>query len=104
LNVCAHYLFKIGSCKASPECFCGFEIESQINNNFLHCPLFAAPRLKLLSSAAYIFADKRHAMTELHLIRVSLSGYSQLSENNIYIFHNVQSFIKETSRVTHVEP
>jgi hypothetical protein len=24
---------------------------------FLHCPLFAAPRLKLLSSTAYFFAD-----------------------------------------------
>jgi hypothetical protein len=54
LNVCAlnYYLFKI-RCKPSPECFCGFEIES-IKNNFLHCPLFAAPRLKLLSSGAYI--------------------------------------------------
>ena len=55
LNVCTlnYYLFKMGI-KSSPECLCGFEMES-INHYFLHCPLFAAPRLNLLSSAAHIF-------------------------------------------------
>ena len=74
LNVCAlnYYLFKIG-CKPSPECLCGFEVES-INHYFLHCPVFAAPRLKLLSSAACIFAHRWHAMTEIQLISVFLSG------------------------------
>jgi hypothetical protein len=82
LNVRAlnYYLFKIG-CKPSPECFCGFEVDS-INHYFLHCPLFAAPRLKLLSSAAYIFAHRWHAITETQLISVFLSGTSQISEEN----------------------
>jgi hypothetical protein len=55
LDACAlnYYLFKIG-CKLSPKCTCGFEIET-INHYFLHCPIFAAQRLKLLASAARIF-------------------------------------------------
>ena len=53
------YTFTFECLCPSAECFCGFEIDIEsINNNFLHCPLFAAPRLKLLSSAAYIFADR----------------------------------------------
>ena len=69
LNVCAlnYYLFKIGS-KPSIECLCGFEIES-INHYFLHCP-FAAPRSKLLSSAAHILADRWYAISELQLLRL----------------------------------
>jgi hypothetical protein len=59
LNYC---LFKIG-CKPSPECLCGFEVES-INHYFLHCPLFAAPRSKLLSSAAYIFTHAQVARND----------------------------------------
>ena len=105
LNVCAlnYYLFKIGS-KPSPECLCGFEIES-INHYFLHCPLFAAPRLKLLSSAAHILADRWNAISELQLLRLFLTGSSQLTENeNIGIFHSVQCFIKESGRFALVEP
>jgi hypothetical protein len=47
LGACAlnYYLFKI-DCKLSPKCTCGFEIET-INHYFLHCPIFAAQRLKL---------------------------------------------------------
>ena len=40
LNVCSlnYYLFNIGR-DPSPECLCGFEIES-INHYFLHCPFY----------------------------------------------------------------
>ena len=58
LDACAlnYYLFKIGR-KESPACFCGFNLES-VKHFFLKCPLFAASRHKLLSSAAQIFADR----------------------------------------------
>ena len=99
LSVCAlnYYLFKIGS-KPS-----GFEIES-FNYYFLHCPLFAAPRLNLLSSAAHILADRWYAISELQLLGLFLTGSSQLAENeNIGIFHSVQCFIKESGRFALVE-
>ena len=86
LNVCAlnYYLFKIG-CKPSPECLCGFEVES-INHYFLHCPLFAAPILKLLSSAAYIFAHRWHAMTETQLISVFLLDLRKFQKRKMLTF------------------
>jgi hypothetical protein len=56
-----YYLFKIGS-KFSPKCTCDFEIET-INHYFLYCPIFAAQRLKLLTSAASIFADRCLALS-----------------------------------------
>ena len=51
-----YYLFKIGR-KESPACFCAFYSES-VKQFSLKCPLFAASRHKLLSSAAQIFADR----------------------------------------------
>ena len=104
LNVCSlnYYLFKIRR-KPSSECLCGFENES-VNHYFLHCPLFAAPRLKLVSSAAHI-GDKWNSMSELQIVRLFLAGSSQLSESkNIEIFTSVQLFIKETGRFTYAEP
>ena len=58
LDACAlnYYLFKRGR-KESPACLCGFYSES-VKHFFLKCPLFAASRHKLLSSAAQIFADR----------------------------------------------
>ena len=63
-----YYLFRIG-CKSSPKCICGFEVET-INHYFLHCPIFAAARLKLLNSAAHILADKWFAMSDLQKINL----------------------------------
>ena len=105
LNVCGlnYYLFKIGRIP-SPECLCGFEIES-INHYFLHCPFFAASRLKLVSSAAHIIGDRWNSMSELQIVRLFLAGSLQLSESkNIEIFTSVQLFIKETGRFTYAEP
>ena len=105
LNVCGlnYYLFKIGR-KPSPECLCGFEIES-INHYFLHCPFFAAPRLKLVSSAAYIIGDRWNAMSELQIVRLFLARSPQLLKSkNIEIFTSVHLFIKETGRFTYAEP
>jgi hypothetical protein len=81
LDVCAlnYYLFKIG-CKLSAKCTCGFEIET-INHYFLHCPIFAAQRLKLLTSAARIFADRWLALSNSQIIKLFLFGSSLLSEN-----------------------
>ena len=58
LDACAlnYFLFKIGR-KESPACFSGFYSES-VRHFFLKCPLFAASRHKLLSSAAQMFADR----------------------------------------------
>ena len=92
-----YYLFRIG-CKSSPKCVCGFEVET-INHYFLHCPIFAATRLKLLNSAAYILADEWFAMSDLQKINLFLFGSSQLSEDkNVQIFYHVQKFIKESKR------
>ena len=107
LDTCSlnFYLFKIG-CKASPACLCGFEYES-INNYLLHCPIFAAPRSRLLSSAAQILADRWLAMSELQIINVCLNGSSLqtlLSEDeNVNIFYCVQCFIKEFNRFHKLE-
>ena len=63
-----YYLFRIG-CKSSPKCVCGFEVET-INHYFLHCPIFAATRLKLLNSAAHILAEEWFAMSDLQKINL----------------------------------
>ena len=91
---------------SSPACLCGFEYES-INNYFLHCPIFAAPRSRLLSSDAEILADRWLAMSELQIINVFLNGSSLqtlLSEDeNVNIFYCVQCFIKEFNRFHKLE-
>ena len=101
LDTCAlnNYLYKIG-CKESPVCFCGFYSET-IKHFLLECPLYSAPRINLLSSAARIFADRWFSMSkaQIHVVSVFLCGSQLLSpkQNNDLFFH-VQSFISESKR------
>ena len=79
LHACAlnYYLFKIGR-KESPACFCGFYSDS-VKHFFLKCPLFAASRYKLLSSAAQIFADRWAHMSDTAILSAFLSECPSLS-------------------------
>ena len=85
-----YYLFRVG-CKSSPKCVCGFAVET-INHYFLHCPIFAATRLKLLNFAAHILADEWFAMSDLQIINLFCL------DKNVQIFYHVQNFIKESKR------
>ena len=57
LGYCAlnDYLFKI-NCSLSPKCRCGLANET-VKHFFLFCPLFAAQRARLFTSAAQIYGD-----------------------------------------------
>ena len=99
LGACAlnSYLFKI-RCKVSPVCMCGFNTET-IKHYFLHCPIFAAQRQKLLSSAAQLFADDWSRVNDVQIVEMFLHGSSSLSlESNRELFSLVQSYINETKR------
>ena len=92
-----YFLYKIG-CKGSPVCFCGFYNET-IEHFLLECPLYPAPRINLLFSAARIFADMWFFMSKSQKVSVFLFGssYFLLSKIMIYFFH-VQSFTSESKR------
>ena len=99
LDTCAlnYYLFKTG-CRERPACFCGFQTET-VKHFFLECPLYCAPRITLLSSAARIFADRWSLMSKSQIISVFLFGSPLLSlEQNNDLFFHVQSFISESMR------
>lgn len=99
LGTCAlnYYLYKIG-CKESPVCFCGFYSET-IKHFLLECPLYSAPRINLLSSAARIFADRWFSMSKAQIVSVFLFGSQLLSsKQNNDLFSHVQSFISESKR------
>ena len=99
LDACAlnYYLFKIGR-KESPACFCGFYSESE-KHFFLKCPLFAASRHKLLSSAAQIFAERWAYMSYTAIISAFLSGCPSLSyDENKVLFLLVQTFISDSNQ------
>ena len=99
LDTCAlnYYLFKIG-CKESPACLCGFYNES-VKHFFLECPLYSAPRINLLSSAARIFADRWSSMSKAEIVSVFPLGSQLLSPNqNSDLFFHVQSFISDSKR------
>ena len=88
LYACAlnYYLFKIG-CRERPACFCGFQTET-VKHFFLECPLYSAPRITLLSSAARIlFADRWSSMSKSQIISVFLFGSPLLSleQNNDFL-------------------
>ena len=57
LGYCAlnDYLFKI-NCSSSPKCRCGLANET-VKHFVLFCPLFAAQRARLFTSAAQIYGD-----------------------------------------------
>ena len=88
LDACAlnYYLFKIG-CRERPACFCGFLTET-VKHFFLECPLYSAPRITLLSSAACIFADRWSSMSKSQIISVFLFGSPLLllEQNNDLFF------------------
>ena len=90
------YPFKIG-CKESPACLCGFYNES-VKHFFLECPLYSAPRINLLSSAARIFADRWSSMSKAEIVSVFLLGLQLLSPNQNSLFFHVQSFISDSKR------
>ena len=82
-----------------PACFCGFHTET-VKHFFLECPLYSAPRITLLSSAARIFADRWPSMSKSQIIirfsvwlAVTVAG----AKLNDFFFH-VQSFISESMR------
>ena len=77
---------------------CGFNTET-IKHYFLRCPIFAAQRQKLLSSAAQMFADDWSRMKNVQIVQIFLHGSSSLSlESNRELFFLVQSYINETKR------
>ena len=76
----------------------GFYNES-VNDFFLECPLYSAPRTNLLSSAARIFADRWSSMTKVQIVSVFLFGSKLLSpKQNSDLFFHVQSFISDSKR------
>ena len=80
--------------KPFSRCLCGFEIES-INQYCIYCPLFDAPRLKLVSSAPHIFDDRwSYVGIADNKASFAVTGSSQLSDGlrNIEIFTTVQRF------------
>ena len=96
LGACAlnYYLFKIGR-KESPAWFL-FRVCKAF---FLKCPLFAALRYKLLSSAAQIFADRWAHMSDTAILSAFLSGCPSLSyDENKALFLIVQTFILDSNR------
>ncbi len=77
---------------------CGFNTET-IKHYFLYCPIFAAQRQKLLSSAAQLFADDWSRINDAQIVEMFLHGSSLLSlELNRELFSLVQSYINETKR------
>ena len=65
-------------CKVSPVCICGFNTETI--KHFLRCPIFAAQRHKLLSSAVQMFADDWSRMNDAQIVQIFLHGSSSLLE------------------------
>ena len=88
-------ILKIG-CRERPACFCGFHTET-VKHFFHECPLYSAPRITLLSSAARIFADRWSSMSKSQIIPFFClaRSYYRWSKIMIYFFH-VQSFISES--------
>ena len=84
--------------KESPACLCGFNSES-VKHFFLNCPLLAASRHKLLSSAAQIFADRWAYMSYTVIVSAFLSGCPSLSYDECKaLFLPVQTFTLDSNR------
>ena len=81
LNVCAlnYYLFKIGV-NPLPNVCVVLKLKVLIIIFFTVRCLLLLCRLKLLSSAAHILADRWNAISELQLLRLFLTESSQLIE------------------------
>ena len=76
LGYCAlnDYLFKI-NCSLSPKCRCGLANET-VKHFFLFCPLFAAQRARLFTSAAQIYGDHWSQSNDKRKIEYLLNGIS----------------------------
>ena len=60
-----------------------------IKHFLFECPLYSAPRINLLSSAARIFADRWFSISKAQIVSVFLFGSQLLSpkQNNDLFFH-----------------
>ena len=78
----------------SPACpHCNAPVED-VMHYFLYCPMYAAHRIALFTSAAHILQDKRLLASDKKKIECFRFG----SQSNVRLFEQVQSFISHSSR------
>jgi len=92
------YLFNI-NCSRTPLCGCGIENET-ILHFFFSCPLYAAHRNVLLTSAALICGSLWHDVSsKKQKLKWFLFGHNKLSfDDNCKLFSAVQKYILATKR------
>ena len=91
------YLYKINCCN-SPLCICGLERET-VKHYFILCPLSAAQRNTLLTSAAQVCGQAWLARSDNVKLDYMLKGSNQLSyDENCSLFGFVQQFVLDTCR------
>ena len=100
LKACAlnDYLFQI-NCSPSPKCRCGMENES-VMHFFFTCPLYAAQRHSLFTSAALICGSLwLNVSSKKQKLNWFLYGCEDLDlKENCQLFHEVQNYILATKR------
>ena len=94
-----HDLFRKG-CNNSPACACGAPKET-VKHYFFYCNRYAAPRTKLLTSAAHLFGFKwLEASISVRLAWI-LKGIPNTDfQLNVTLFGFVHYYIIETNRFT----
>ena len=91
------YLFKINRC-ASPVCECGLDSES-VKHFLLFCPMYAAQRNVLLTSAASILGETWSLSSDASKLNFLLRGVKSVNYDiNCALIREVQSFIISTNR------
>ena len=92
-------LYRVG-CSETVECLCG-KIETT-QHYILNCPLYSAPRNKLLKSIRYIIAPGVHPSILSHIeplsfVNIVLIGCNDgRVDENVHIFKSFQHFIIES--------
>ena len=90
----------IRNCVVSPACpHCNAPVED-VKHYFLYCPMYAAHRIALFTSAAHLLGDKWLLTTsDKKKIEYFLFGSLDLQlQSNVRLFEQVQSFISHSSR------
>ena len=98
-NSTLNYDLILKNCIASPACArCGANIED-VKHYSLSCPVFAALRTVLLTSASHLLRDKWRLASDKKKIKLLLSGDPDVDfQTNVNLFRCVQSFISQTNR------
>ena len=70
-----------------------------VKHYFLYCPMYAAHRIALFTSAAHLLGDKWFLASDKKKIECFLFGSPDLQfQSNVRLFEQVQSFIYHSSR------